>query len=95
MREVASRQPQTQIVYSARWDEEDRYVVRSKRMRFPDTVNVRIFGAGDQGSTLALYSRSQIGYSDMGANEQRLRALARGDRRRGAGSRPVFRRPAF
>ncbi|HSP23633.1 MAG TPA: DUF1499 domain-containing protein [Saliniramus sp.] len=73
VREVASRQPETQIVYSARWDEEDRYVVRSKGLRFPDTVNARIFGAGDQGSTLALYSRSQIGYSDMGVNERRLR----------------------
>jgi uncharacterized protein (DUF1499 family) len=73
VREVASLQPGTQIVYAARWEEEDRYIVRSKLLRFPDTVNVRIFGAGDEGSMLALYSRSQIGYSDMGVNERRLR----------------------
>jgi uncharacterized protein (DUF1499 family) len=73
VREVARRQLGTQLVYSARWDEEDRYVVRSQLLRFPDTVNVRVFGAGDEGSTLALYSRSQIGYSDMGVNERRLR----------------------
>jgi uncharacterized protein (DUF1499 family) len=73
VRDVASRQPGTRIVFSARWAEEDRYVVRSQLLRFPDTVNVRILGAGDQGSTLTLYSRSQIGYSDMGVNERRLR----------------------
>jgi uncharacterized protein (DUF1499 family) len=73
VRTVASRQQGTQLVYSARWEEEDRYVVRSKLLRFPDTVNVRIYGAGDEGSMLALYSRSQIGYSDMGVNERRLR----------------------
>jgi len=72
VRDVAAAQPRTQIVYSARWEEQDRFVVRSAVMRFPDTVNVRIFGAGDQGSMLALYSRSQIGYSDMGVNLERL-----------------------
>lgn len=72
VREVATAHPRTDLVYAARWEEEDRFVVRSAVMRFPDTVNARIFGAGDQGSMLALYSRSQIGYSDMGANLDRL-----------------------
>lgn len=74
VRDVARGQPRTQLVYSARWEEEDRFVVRSGLMRFPDTVNARIFGAGDEGSMLALYSRSQIGYSDLGVNEERIRA---------------------
>lgn len=74
VREVAQEQPRTQIVYSARWEEEDRYVVRTGLMRFPDTVNAGIFGAGDEGAMLALYSRSQIGHSDLGVNEERIRA---------------------
>lgn len=73
VREVAGEQPGTQIVYAARWEEEDRFVVRSRLMRFPDTVNARIFGAGDEGTMLALYSRSQIGHSDLGVNEERIR----------------------
>jgi uncharacterized protein (DUF1499 family) len=78
VRDVAREQPGTQIVYAARWEEEDRFVVRSKLMRFPDTINARIFGAGDEGAMLALYSRSQIGYSDLGANEERIRAWLAG-----------------
>jgi uncharacterized protein (DUF1499 family) len=73
LREVARGQPGTQLVYSARWEEADRFIVRSRIMRFPDTVNARVFGAGEGRSTLALYSRSQIGYSDMGVNKERLR----------------------
>lgn len=70
--EVAAQEPRTELVYSARWDEEDRYVVRSRLMRFPDTVVVRIVGRGESGATLAIYSRSQIGYSDLGVNRRRV-----------------------
>jgi uncharacterized protein (DUF1499 family) len=50
----------------------DRYVQRTALMRYPDTIEIRYFDLGEGGSTLALYSRSQIGYSDMGANRARL-----------------------
>jgi len=69
---VAADDPAAELVYSGRWEETDRYVVRSRLMRFPDTVNIRIFGAGPGRSQLAIYSRSQIGYSDMGANRARV-----------------------
>lgn len=72
VREVAAAEPMTELVYSAGYEESDRYLVRTPTMRFPDTVNVRILGAGPGRSQLALYSRSQIGYSDMGANRDRL-----------------------
>ena len=72
VREVALAQPRTQLVYASRWGEEDRYVVRSRLMRYPDTVVVAIYGAGPGQAMLALYSRSQIGYSDMGVNRERL-----------------------
>jgi hypothetical protein len=51
---------------------QDRYVARTARMRFPDTITVRIVPAGEGRSTLALYSRSQIGRKDFGVNKARL-----------------------
>jgi uncharacterized protein (DUF1499 family) len=48
------------------------FEVLTPLLRFPDTVTVRFLPAGDGGSTLAVYSRSHYGYSDLGANEQRV-----------------------
>ncbi len=70
--EVAAEDPLTELVYSARYEEADRYLVRTALMRFPDTVSVRVLGAGPGRSQLALYSRSQLGHSDMGANRARI-----------------------
>lgn len=69
---VAREDPETQIVYSARWEDQDRYVARTRLMRFPDTINVLVLPISADESTLALYSRSQIGYSDWGVNRKRI-----------------------
>lgn len=50
----------------------ERWVQRSRVMRFPDTVNVRFVDLGEGRSTLALYSRSQLGSDDMGVNRARI-----------------------
>lgn len=50
----------------------DRYVQRTALLRFPDTVVVQFFERGPGRSTLALYSRSQLGRSDLGVNRARL-----------------------
>ena len=56
----------------------ERFVQRSALLGFPDTIVVRFIDLPDGRSTLALYSRSQIGRSDLGANKARLeRWLAR------------------
>jgi uncharacterized protein (DUF1499 family) len=49
-----------------------RYVQRTKIMRFPDTIAVRFIDLGDGRSTIALYSRSQLGESDFGVNRARI-----------------------
>lgn len=50
----------------------DRYVQRSAMLGFPDTIVVRYIKQPKERSTLAIYSRSQIGYGDLGANRARL-----------------------
>lgn len=70
--QVAAEDPETQLVYTARHEDQDRYVARTPLMRFPDTINVQVVPISADESTLALYSRSQIGYSDRGVNRRRI-----------------------
>lgn len=56
----------------------ERYVQRSALLGYPDTIVARFLDLPGGRSTLVLYSRSQIGRSDLGANKARLeRWLAR------------------
>lgn len=50
----------------------NRYIQRTGRLGFPDTVVVQFFDRPDERSTLAIYSRSQLGESDLGANKARI-----------------------
>ncbi len=69
--EAIAREPDVALVHSDQ--SQDRYLVRTRLLRFPDTVNLSVIDLGGGRSTLALYSRSQIGRSDLGANQRRLR----------------------
>ncbi|MBV9138791.1 MAG: DUF1499 domain-containing protein [Hyphomicrobiales bacterium] len=53
----------------------DRFVVRTRFLRFPDTVDVEIVPVDADHATLAVYSRSQLGNFDLGTNLRRVRAL--------------------
>jgi uncharacterized protein (DUF1499 family) len=68
--EAALAEPGTSLL--DRGPQQDRYLVRTRLMRFPDTVVVQVFDRGREASTLALYSRSQIGRSDFGVNRRRI-----------------------
>ncbi len=48
------------------------FVQRSRLFRFPDTVNVAIMPVDDRHATLAIYSRSNYGYGDLGVNRARV-----------------------
>lgn len=52
-----------------------RYVAVTKIMRFRDDVDLLVVPDGDAGSRVCIYSRSRIGYSDLGANARRIDAL--------------------
>jgi uncharacterized protein (DUF1499 family) len=57
-------------------EEETRvYLIRTPLMRFPDVLQVTLGTAKDAGTSIAMYSASQIGYGDMGANLARIDAL--------------------
>jgi hypothetical protein len=55
-------------------------VIRTRTMRFPDTLNLEIVAEAAAGpvrpAVVRMLSRSQIGYSDQGANKARLERLA-------------------
>ena len=48
------------------------YVQRSAVFRFPDTITIRFIPLGNDRSTLAIYSRSHYGHSDLGVNRDRI-----------------------
>ncbi|MCB8836513.1 DUF1499 domain-containing protein [Aurantimonas sp. VKM B-3413] len=52
-----------------------RYVVRTRILRFPDTVDAEAV-ATMGGTALKIYSRSLLGRGDFGANRRRLEAIA-------------------
>ncbi len=50
-----------------------RHVQRSALLRVPDTIDVRVLPLAEDRSTLAIYSRAQIGYVDFGVNLARVK----------------------
>jgi len=51
-----------------------RWVARTALFNFPDVIVAQVSPRGEDKSTLVLYSRSEYGYSDLGANRARLKA---------------------
>jgi uncharacterized protein (DUF1499 family) len=64
---------------------QDRYVQRSALMQYPDTIDVRFIALSETTSTLAVYSRSQIGHSDLGVNLARIKLWTNSAMVRGKG----------
>lgn len=50
------------------------HVQRSALLGYPDVITAEIIEIPDGGATLAVYSRSQYGHSDLGANRKRITA---------------------
>lgn len=69
---IAVTEPRTERVDDGTRPLHARYVVRSRRLRFPDTVSVEALPLGGDRSTIAVYSRAQFGRDDLGVNEARV-----------------------
>jgi len=72
-RAVLAAQPRATVIAA---DERRRLLLAQDRtpiLRFVDTVSIRVLPAPD-GSTFAAYSRSELGYGDLGTNRERLEA---------------------
>jgi len=48
---------------------------RTALIRFRDSIYAQVLDRGDSKSSLMLYSRSNVGYSDLGTNRRRVMAL--------------------
>lgn len=69
---IADASKNIKIVASDDENNTYRFVEYSKLMRFPDTIRVKLITTDDGGSTLAIYSQSQIGHGDLGVNAKRI-----------------------
>ena len=72
VQEVVAQEPAVEQVAADAEAGMLRLVARSRLLKFPDTINVQVVPKKDGGTAVLLYSRSQIGRSDLGVNRARL-----------------------
>lgn len=73
---VVAEMPRTELLFE---NGSDHFIFeqRSFLFRFPDHISVRFMALPEGHSTLAVYSRSVYGYSDLGVNRKRVQAWVR------------------
>ena len=83
LKKTALAEPDTsELSCEPNCDRVARILQHTRLMRFPDTIDLEVFAAGEGQSTLALYSRSLLGRKDFGVNRARVeRWLAALDQR--------------
>lgn len=69
---VAESQDKVELIRTSQDGYQLDYVQRTPFMGYPDTITVRFYSQDSDTSTLAIYSRSAYGHSDLGANAERI-----------------------
>ncbi len=72
MEKILATEPNVTRVAADEATSSERFIQRSAWLGFPDTIVVRYLEQPGERSTLAIYSRSQLGRSDLGANRERI-----------------------
>jgi len=54
-----------------------KFVATTGLMRFKDDVDIEVIPVDEGKATFAIYSRSRVGYSDLGANRKRVKDFIR------------------
>ena len=67
--------PRTKEAMRSAEDGQRAFVQRSALIGFPDTLIFQTFEVDEGTSSLAIYSRSHVGWSDMGVNKRRVSDL--------------------
>lgn len=71
-KEIVAGSPRTEIRHENKKTLHIEAVQRSTLFRFKDRINFAAFASEADQSTIAIYSRSHVGYSDLGANKARI-----------------------
>lgn len=71
-KKIIAKEPR--VTMAAADDENYKYtfIQTSKILRLPDTINIEFIALEHNHTTLAVYSQSKYGYSDFGANKERI-----------------------
>lgn len=71
-KKVIAQEPRVTVVAEDNENNKFTYVQVSKLMRFPDTINIEFIPLEHNHTTIAVYSQSKYGYSDLGVNQLRV-----------------------
>lgn len=69
---IMAGKSQFQQLKSGDYSAQRQYEERSKLIGFPDRMSVQFLTVSPTSSSVAIYSRSKYGYSDLGVNETRV-----------------------
>lgn len=71
-RKIIATQPRVRILEEAPETFRMELCQRTPLMRFRDDISVQIVPMSEKSASIALYSRSRLGYSDLGTNAKRI-----------------------